>query len=215
MSQLNLLNKNVTVLGLGLTGQSCVRFLTKQGANVTAMDSRAELDISLPVPVYLGEFDGAKLCQTQLIVVSPGIGLANVAIQTALTHGVELIGDIELFARFNRHPLIAITGSNGKSTVTSLVAEMLSAAGKKVLLGGNIGIPALDLLEQDADFVVLELSSFQLETTHTLKPMVAALLNLSDDHLDRHGDRQTYQKAKQRIYHQAAYKVCNRDDLAT
>ena len=215
MSQLNLLNKNVAVLGLGLTGQSCVRFLIKQGANVTAMDSRPEFDISLPVAVYLGDFDGAKLCQTQLIVVSPGIDLANSAIQAAVKHGVELIGDIELFACFNRLPVIAITGSNGKSTVTSLVAEMFSAAGKKVLVGGNIGIPALDLLEQDADMVVLELSSFQLETIHTLKPLVASLLNLSDDHLDRHGDSQTYQKTKQKIYHQATYKVCNRDDLAT
>ena len=215
MSQLNLLNKKVAVLGLGLTGQSCVRFLTKQGADVIAMDTRVELDISLQVPVCLGEFDRNKLCQVQLIVVSPGINLANSAIQTALNHGVEVIGDIELFAHYYQHPLIAITGSNGKSTVTSLVAEMFLAAGKKVLLGGNIGIPALDLLEQEADMVVLELSSFQLETTYTLKPLVAALLNLSDDHLDRHGDSQTYQQAKHKIYQQARYKVCNRDDTAT
>jgi UDP-N-acetylmuramoylalanine--D-glutamate ligase len=215
MSQLNLLNKNVAVLGLGLTGQSCVRFLIKQGANVTAMDSRPKLEISLPVPVYLGDFDDNKLCKAQLIVVSPGIDLGNRAIQAAIEHGVAVIGDIELFACFNRCPVIAITGSNGKSTVTCLVAEMFSAAGQTVLQGGNIGIPALDLLEQEADMVVLELSSFQLETTHTLKPLVATLLNLSDDHLDRHGDSQTYKNVKQKIYHHATLKVCNRDDRAT
>lgn len=215
MSSLNLLDKNVVVVGLGLTGLSCVRFLATKGANVIAMDSRKELTISIDVPLYLGTFDPHVLCKAHLIVLSPGIDLAHPAIQIALNAGVRVIGDIELFACFNHKPLIVITGSNGKSTVTSIVAEMFQAAGKKVLLGGNIGIPALDVLEQEADMVVLELSSFQLETTSSLKPLVATLLNLSDDHLDRHGDRETYGRIKQKVYHRASYKVCNRDEAGT
>jgi UDP-N-acetylmuramoylalanine--D-glutamate ligase len=215
MSPLNLLDRNIVVVGLGLTGLSCVRFLSNKGANVSAMDSRTELTISIDVPLYLGSFDPLTLCKADLIVLSPGIDLAHPAIQIALNAGVRVIGDIELFASFNHKPLIAITGSNGKSTVTSIVAEMFLADGKKALLGGNIGIPALDLLEKDADMIVLELSSFQLETTYSLKPLVATLLNLSDDHLDRHGDSKTYRQIKHKVYHQANYKVCNRDEPDT
>jgi UDP-N-acetylmuramoylalanine--D-glutamate ligase len=215
MSSLNILHKNIVVVGLGLTGLSCVRFLTANGANVSAMDSRLDLNLCLDVPLYLGDFDPLILCQADLIVLSPGIALAHPAIQVAVDAGVKVIGDIELFACFNHQPLIAITGSNGKSTVTSIVAEMFQAAGKKALLGGNIGIPALDLLSQQADMIVLELSSFQLETTTSLKPLVATLLNLSDDHLDRHGNRENYHKIKHTVYRHAHYTVCNRDEDET
>ena len=215
MLPFKLLDKNVVVVGLGLTGLSCVRFLTSKGANVSAMDSRVDLSVSINVPLYLGKFDPLILSRAHLIVLSPGIDLANQDIQRAINAGVRVIGDIELFACFNDKSLIAITGSNGKSTVCSIVAEMFQAAGKKVLLGGNIGIPALDLLGQEADMIVLELSSFQLETISSLKPLVASLLNLSDDHLDRHGDADTYGKIKQKIYQSAGYTVCNRDEVAT
>ena len=215
MASVSLVDKNIVVVGMGLTGLSCVQFLLAQGANVTAMDSRSELSIKVDVPLYLGEFDAAKLYKADLVVVSPGVSLQTPAIQQAVEAGVSVIGDIELFARFNTLPVIAITGSNGKSTVTHLVVEMCKAAGMKVLMGGNIGVPALDLLEQTADIVVLELSSFQLETTQSLKPLAATILNFCDDHLDRHGNMQNYQRIKHLIYHNAKYVVASRDEVAT
>lgn len=212
MNKLSLVNKNIVVLGMGLTGLSCVRFLLTKSAKVIAMDSRSELIISLDIPLVLGEFNVSKLTQADLIVISPGVDLHTPAIQQAIQCGVQVIGDIELFAQFNTCPVIAITGSNGKSTVTHLVADMCKAAGKKVLMGGNIGLPALDLLDQSADVIVLELSSFQLETTHSLTPLVATVLNISEDHLDRHGDLTTYQQIKLKMYQHCQYIVCNRDD---
>lgn len=208
-------DKNVVVLGLGLTGQSCARFLLAQQAKVVAMDTRASLSVDLPIDVYLGEFDPEILCSAEMILLSPGIPLSSPAIQLAIKQGVEVIGDIELFARFNQSKVIAITGSNGKSTVTTLVTEMLKQAGRSVAVGGNIGIPALDLLVQNTEFTVLELSSFQLESTHSLTPLVATVLNLSDDHLDRYDDLAGYLAAKQRIYLNTQYTVCNRDEHIT
>tara|TARA_R110000751_G_scaffold307911_1_gene435114 strand:- start:30974 stop:32236 length:1263 start_codon:yes stop_codon:yes gene_type:complete len=197
---------------MGLTGLSCVRFLLAKGANVIAMDSRNELTLKLDIPLILGELQVARLIQADLIVLSPGVDLYTPAIQKAVEAGVHVIGDIELFAQFNRAPVIAITGSNGKSTVTHLVVDMCKAAGKKVLMGGNIGVPALDLLEQEADLVVLELSSFQLETTYSLMPLAATVLNITEDHLDRHGDLSAYQRIKLSIYQSCQFKVYNRDD---
>jgi UDP-N-acetylmuramoylalanine--D-glutamate ligase len=215
MATINLADKNIVVVGMGLTGLSCVQFLLAQGAKVTAMDSRSELTLSLDIPLYLGEFDASKLCHADLIVVSPGVSLQTSAIQQALAGGVSVIGDIELFARFNTLPVIAITGSNGKSTVTHLVVEMCKAAGMRVLMGGNIGVPALELLNIPADIVVLELSSFQLETTRSLHPLAATVLNICDDHLDRHGNLENYTKIKHLIYKHARYVVASRDELAT
>jgi UDP-N-acetylmuramoylalanine--D-glutamate ligase len=213
VNKLSLTNKNIVVLGMGLTGLSCVRFLLTKGANVIAMDSRSELAHNLDIPLILGEFNVDKLIQADLIVLSPGIDLNTPAVQQAIVSGVNVIGDIELFALYNTCPVIAITGSNGKSTVTHLVTDMLKTAGKKVFMGGNIGVPALDLLEQSADVIVLELSSFQLETIYSLKPLVATVLNISEDHLDRHGDLTTYQQVKLKIYQHCEYMVFNRDDL--
>lgn len=212
MKRLTLVNKNVVVVGMGLTGLSCVRFLLAKGANVTAMDSRSDLAISVDVPLVLGKLDVDRLSQADLILLSPGVDLKNPEIQQAIELGVRVIGDIELFAQFNTCPVIAITGSNGKSTVTQLVVDMCKAAGKNVLMGGNIGVPALDLLDQSADVIVLELSSFQLETTYSLAPLVATVLNISEDHLDRHGDLSTYQKIKLKVYEKCQFVVCNRDD---
>ena len=213
MKKLSLANRNIVVVGIGLTGLSCVRFLLAKGAKVIAMDSRSELTLSLDIPLLLGEFNVRKLTQADLIVISPGVDLNTSAIKQAIESGVHVIGDIELFAQFNTSPVIAITGSNGKSTVTHLVADMCKAAGKKVLMGGNIGVPALDLLEQSADVIVLELSSFQLETTYSLMPTVATVLNVTEDHLDRHVDLANYQKIKLSVYHNCQYLVCNRDDV--
>jgi len=215
MATVNLANKNIVVVGMGLTGLSCVQFLLAQGANVTAMDSRPELSLSIDIPLYLGEFDVSKLCHADLIIVSPGVTLQTPALQHAIATGVSVIGDIELFAQFNTLPIVAITGSNGKSTVTQLVVEMCKAGGMRVLMGGNIGVPALDLLNIPADIVVLELSSFQLETTQSLQALAATVLNICDDHLDRHGSLENYQNIKHRIYKKAKFVVANRDDLAT
>ena len=209
---LTLANKNVIVIGMGLSGQSCIQFLLAKGANVVAMDSREELSLRYQVPIYLGPFDQARLMAADLIVVSPGVDLNTPEIDAAIKAGKKVVGDIELFAHFNRVPVIAITGSNGKTTVTHLVTEMCKQAGKKVFMGGNVGIPALELLEKDADIIVLELSSFQLETTFSLCADVATVLNISEDHLDRHGSLENYRQAKLRIFNQAKHAVLNRDD---
>ena len=213
MTKLTLANKNIVVVGMGLTGQSCVRFLLAKGATVIGMDSRVELKLNLDIPLALGEFNVRKLLQADLIVLSPGVDLHTPAIQQAIESDVLVIGDIELFAQFNTCPVIAITGSNGKSTVTHLVTDMCQTAGKKVLMGGNIGVPVLDLLDQAADVIVLELSSFQLETTYSLKPLVATVLNVTEDHLDRHGDLTTYQQIKLKVYENCQFMACNRDDI--
>jgi UDP-N-acetylmuramoylalanine--D-glutamate ligase len=208
-------NKNVVVVGLGLTGLSCVRFLLAQGAKVSAMDTRPALAIPLDIPVQLGALDEQRLIASDLVVISPGVSLNEPAIEATLAAGIKVIGDIELFAGFNRVPVLAVTGSNGKSTVASLLEVMFQAAGSKALLGGNIGIPALQLLDQEAEFIILELSSFQLETLSSLRPLVACMLNLSDDHLDRHGNLANYHQAKLKIYQGARHIVCNRDDSTT
>lgn len=208
-------NQNVVVVGLGLTGLSCVRFLMAQGAKVSAMDTRASLAIQLDIPLLLGELDVQRLLDCDLVVISPGVSLNHPAIEAALTANVDVIGDIELFARFNQLPVLAVTGSNGKSTVASLLGAMYEASSISALLGGNIGIPALELLDKPAELIILELSSFQLETISSLRPLVACMLNLTDDHLDRHGDVAIYRQAKLRIYHNASHSVCNRDDPAT
>ncbi|WP_416306123.1 UDP-N-acetylmuramoyl-L-alanine--D-glutamate ligase [Neptunicella sp. SCSIO 80796] len=213
---MTLANQKVAVVGLGQTGQSVIGFLIAQHADIKAFDTRKTLQVQLPAGIVarLGELDSVELCQMDLIVLSPGVALATAAIQQAVAAGVEVIGDIELFARFNTVPVLAITGSNGKSTVTMLLAEMLKTAGNRVLVGGNIGVPALSLLNQPADFIVLELSSFQLETTTTLKLLAATVLNVTDDHMDRYTDFAAYQRAKLTIFDHAKNQIVNRDDKA-
>lgn len=212
-------NKRITVIGLGKTGLSCVDFLLAKQANVRVIDTRknpAGAD-KLPtnVPLHKGSLNQDWLLDSDLIVVSPGIAIKTPEIQTALSAGVKVIGDIELFCREASKPIIAITGSNGKSTVTTLVYEMAKAAGLKAGMGGNIGIPALSLLEQNYDLYVLELSSFQLETTYSLKATSATVLNVTEDHMDRYIDLEDYRQAKLRIYHNAKTAIVNTEDPLT
>jgi UDP-N-acetylmuramoylalanine--D-glutamate ligase len=211
--------KQVVIIGLGKTGLSCVTYFRQRGITPLVMDTRENPPgkESLPADCRLmtGPLDTEMLCSASLIVASPGIALATPALQAAKAAGVEIVGDIELFAREAKAPIVAITGSNGKSTVTSLVGLMAEQAGLNVGVGGNIGTPALDLLLQPADLYVLELSSFQLETTSSLQPTAAVILNLSEDHLDRYDGMSGYLAAKQRIFTQAKHIVINRDDAAT
>ena len=207
------------VVGLGKSGMSLVRFLAQQGVRFAVADTRANppelatLQRDYPqVEVRCGELDVEFLCRATELYVSPGLALATPALQQAAARGVQMSGDIELFARHAKAPIVAITGSNAKSTVTTLVGEMAKAAGKKVAVGGNLGTPALDLLADDVELYVMELSSFQLETTHSLNAEVATCLNVSEDHMDRYSGMQTYHLAKHRIFRGARQVVVNRDD---
>ncbi|MBS0848468.1 UDP-N-acetylmuramoyl-L-alanine--D-glutamate ligase [Citrobacter sp. JGM124] len=212
--------KNVVIIGLGLTGLSCVNFFVERGLSPRVMDTRNTppgLD-SLPpqIECHTGSLHLEWLLQADLIVASPGMALSDPALVAAADAGIEIVGDIELFCREAQSPIVAITGSNGKSTVTTLVGEMAKAAGVKVGVGGNIGQPALTLLKQACDLYVLELSSFQLETTYSLKAAAATILNVTEDHMDRYplGLGQ-YRSAKLRIYDNAAVCVVNADDALT
>lgn len=208
------------ILGLGATGLSCARYLTAQGHQVIVNDSRLqppglkELKSELPeVNVKLGTFDVASLLGVHQLIVSPGVALEEEIVQRALDAGIPVLGDIELFARAAKKPTIGITGSNGKSTVTAWVAFVMNGVSAPCLAGGNLSPPALDLLSQDEpDVYALELSSFQLETTVSLACDIAVLLNISPDHIDRHGTFDSYAKAKARIFRNARIAVVNRDD---
>lgn len=212
-------NKKVTVIGLGKTGLSCVDFLLAKQADVRVIDTRTQPagaeQLAKNVPLHTGSLNQQWLLESDLIIISPGLAVKTPEIQTALAAGIEVIGDIELFCREAKKPIIAITGSNGKSTVTSLVAHMVNATGLKVGMGGNIGIPALSLLEQAHDMYVLELSSFQLETTYSLKATSATVLNISEDHMNRYVDLEDYRQAKLKIYHHAQTAVINAEDALT
>lgn len=212
------------IVGLGASGLSCVRYLSSLGVPIAVTDTRRDppalptLQQEYPtVPLQLGQLDEELLSKASKIILSPGIALHQPAIAKQVKHGTPVIGDIELFAQVVRKPVIAITGTNAKSTVTTLVGKMAEAAGYEAAVGGNLGIPVLDLLvnQPDADLFVLELSSFQLETTHSLKSQVATVLNVSPDHMDRYQTLQAYQQAKHRIYQDCRLAVCNRDDPLT
>lgn len=219
-TQVNGCGKTI-VVGLGKTGLACARFLTERGEEVLVMDSSHEpsalsaLRRDIPnLEPMLGELDADVLCTAARIIVSPGVPLYHPAILTARNAGVEIIGDIELFARYAKAPVVAITGSNGKSTVTALLNEMAKAAGVDVRMGGNIGTPVLELLQQDEpELYVLELSSFQLEATSSLNAKASVVLNLSQDHLDRYSSMEEYAAAKRRIFHGDGVVVLNRDDV--
>jgi UDP-N-acetylmuramoylalanine--D-glutamate ligase len=215
-------DQQLLIVGLGASGVSALRYLAKQGAKLVVTDSRAApagidaLRAEFPdIEFRLGDFDAPRpLTQFAEAIVSPGVALDEPLVKELLAAGVPVVGDIELFARAANAPIVGITGSNGKSTVTTLVGEMANAAGLRVRVGGNLGTPALDLLSADAELYVLELSSFQLETTHTLACAAVAYLNLSEDHLDRHGSMQHYAAVKARIFRGAQVVVVNRDDAA-
>lgn len=212
--------KKVVIIGLGMTGLSCVDFFMARGVTPRVMDTRvapAGLD-KLPEAVerYVGGLNEDWLLTADLIVASPGIALAHPSLSAAADAGVEIVGDIELFCREAQAPVVAITGSNGKSTVTSLVGEMAKAAGMNVGVGGNIGLPALMLLDPERELYVLELSSFQLETTSSLRAVAATILNVTEDHMDRYPlGLQQYRAAKLRIYENARACIVNADDALT
>ncbi|UHD18198.1 UDP-N-acetylmuramoyl-L-alanine--D-glutamate ligase [Thiocapsa bogorovii] len=207
------------VVGLGKTGLSCARYLRSQGIATVVIDSREnppgvqQLREEMPeVEVFVGGFESEVFAAAARLLVSPGVPVSEPLIQAAIARGVEVIGDIELFARAARAPICAITGSNGKSTVTTLVGQMAAAAGLRVAVGGNLGEPALELFHASIERYVLELSSFQLETTVSLRADVAVVLNVSADHMDRYPDLDTYARTKGRIYRGARVAVVNRDD---
>ncbi len=207
------------IVGLGETGLSCARYLMRQGIPAAVTDSREQppglqrMREELPdLALFLGGFQPQVFAAAERIILSPGVALSEPLVAAALSRGVPVLGDIELFARAVKAPVLAITGSNGKSTVTSLVAAMAAGSGRRVAVGGNLGQPALDLLDEAAELYVLELSSFQLETTENLRPLAAVVLNVSPDHMDRYPDLAAYADAKASIYAGAQVAVVNRDD---
>jgi UDP-N-acetylmuramoylalanine--D-glutamate ligase len=209
--------KKVVIIGLGLTGLSCVDFFVSRGVTPRVIDTRVSppgLDkLSDAIERHLGSLNEEWLLDADLIVASPGMALATPALSAAADAGVEIVGDIELFCREVNVPIVAITGSNGKSTVTSLVGEMGRAAGWQVGVGGNIGLPVLSMLGHDYQLFVLELSSFQLETTHSLHAAAATILNVTEDHMDRYPfGLQQYRAAKLKVYENAKLCVVNADD---
>lgn len=219
MTQLPSFPDKVLILGLGRTGLSCARYLGSRGVAVAIMDSRqtppglSEARRELPdLPLFLGSFDPDVIEAAECLIVSPGISLREPPIAAAIEKDVPVLGDIELFARAVQAPVVAITGSNGKSTVTTLVGRMVRLAGVWVAVGGNLGQPALDLLDDRVELYVLELSSFQLESTWSLAPEVATVLNVSADHMDRYDDLADYAAAKARILSSAHTGVLNLDD---
>jgi UDP-N-acetylmuramoylalanine--D-glutamate ligase len=216
--------KKRAVIGMGKTGLSCARFLRSQGDAFSWFDTRVappDLDAIVKefpdVVIHCGPLQAGMLSSFDEIIVSPGVSVGEQAIRSAAEVGVQVVGDIELFVRATGKPIIAITGSNAKSTVTTLVGEMAEACGLRAGVGGNLGTPVLDMLrdDSDTDCYVLELSSFQLETTFGLHAMVAVVLNISDDHMDRYDSLEEYIKAKHRIYSNAKNVVFNRADSCT
>jgi len=209
-------------VGLGKTGYSCVRYLLSKGHLVSVMDSNPKpgladaLQGEFPqINCSFGSLNEDWLLSADEIVISPGVPLKTPEIHSAKEAGKPIIGDIDLFLREFDGDVIAITGSNGKSTVTSLVGEMALMQGLKASVGGNIGVPVLDLLDQKLDQIVLELSSFQLETIHELKGHIATVLNVSEDHMDRYDSMEHYVNTKHAIFKYAKTIVSNQNDVLT
>ena len=207
------------IVGLGRTGLSAARYLRRNGWRLAVTDTRASppelaalTALDAAIPVRLGGLDAALLDEALCVVASPGLSLAQPFFAAARRRGLEIVGDIELFARAAHAPVAGITGTNGKSTVTTLLARMAQRAGLSVRVGGNLGEPALDLLSDAAALYVLELSSFQLETTSHLECRAATVLNVTADHLDRYGSMDEYAAAKARIFARCDTAVINLDD---
>jgi UDP-N-acetylmuramoylalanine--D-glutamate ligase len=207
------------VVGLGKSGLSAARYLRAQGASVAVTDTRAtppELarlrEFDSGISVRLGGFDAALLDHANLLVVSPGVPVRGAFFEAARARHLTVVGDVELFARAAQAPVAGITGTNGKSTVTTLLGRIAARAGKQVRVGGNLGEPPLDLLDQQAELYVLELSSYQLETTESLQLSAGVILNLSADHLDRYGTMDNYLAAKARLFRHCQTEVINADD---
>ncbi|HEX7228287.1 MAG TPA: UDP-N-acetylmuramoyl-L-alanine--D-glutamate ligase, partial [Candidatus Binatia bacterium] len=221
---MDLSGKKVMVLGLARTGQATARFLAEQGAVVLVSDLRPTTDLQaqlnllsgLPIQYQLGGEDLNWLEGVDMLVPSPGVPMNNLLLQEAGRRGVEIISEIELAYRSLSLPLIAITGTNGKSTTTTLIGEILKANGTKTFVGGNLGMPLIGCGEDSWDWGVVEVSSFQLEWVKRFRPRIAVLLNISEDHLDRYPDIAAYARAKQRIFaaqDEEDIAILNRDDV--
>ncbi|KEY91125.1 UDP-N-acetylmuramoylalanine--D-glutamate ligase [Candidatus Photodesmus blepharus] len=214
--------KNVVVVGLGVTGLSVVNHLKKLPKRLlirvidTRMDPPGKENLPDSIELNEGGWNCDWLFSADIIVVNPGVSLSTIEIKQAVAQGIPVVGDIELFAwQVINKPIIAITGSNGKSTVADLTGKIAKENGLKVAVGGNIGTPALDLIEDEVELYVLEISSFQLETTSSLQLVAAAFLNFSEDHLDRYRCITDYRQAKLRIFNHAKACVVNGDDSQT
>jgi UDP-N-acetylmuramoylalanine--D-glutamate ligase len=212
------------VVGLGKTGQSIARYLRRRNLPFIIYDTRTkpegteEFYSEFPgVDIFLGEFPFSLYPQLRGLICSPGVPLDSLFIKKAEANGIPIIGDIECLVKETSAPIIAITGTNGKSTVTTLVGEMIKASGKNVAVAGNIGLPVLDMLDIGVayDYWVLELSSFQLDLTHSLAPLASTVLNITPDHLDRHCTMEAYTQAKYRVYQKAQTILFNRQDPLT
>ena len=210
------------VVGLGTTGLSCARFLLQRGLPFVVVDTRSEppglaaFRREMPdVELYAGEYPQAIVSAAAELIVSPGVAMDAAIVVEAIDAGVDVVGDIDLFMREATAPVVGITGSNAKSTVTELLGQMARDAQLNVGVGGNLGTPALELLAPERELYVLELSSFQLERAHRLGLSVATVLNVSADHLDRHGTLSRYRAAKHRIFSGCKRAVVNRDDALT
>jgi UDP-N-acetylmuramoylalanine--D-glutamate ligase len=219
MSAANTTRPCAVIVGLGSTGLSCARYLHAHGWRLAVTDTRpappqlaALTALDARIPVRLGALDPSLLADAVCVVASPGAPLTGPFFEEARRRGLSIVGDIELFARAVDAPVAGITGTNGKSTVTTLLAGMAQRAGLKVRAGGNLGEPALDLLGSGAELYVLELSSYQLETTRTLDCRAATVLNVSPDHLDRYPSLEAYAAAKARIFARCDTAVINLDD---
>jgi UDP-N-acetylmuramoylalanine--D-glutamate ligase len=220
---MDLSGKNVMVLGLARTGVATARFLAHQGAVVLVSDLRPAADLQaelnalagLPIRYHLGGLDLNWLGDVDMVVPSPGVPMNNLLLQEAGRRGIEIISEIELAYRSLSLPLIAITGTNGKSTTTTLIGEILKANGTKTFVGGNLGVPLIGCGADNWDWGVVEVSSFQLEWVKRFRPRIAVLLNISEDHLDRYPDIAAYTDAKQRIFAAQGEEdiaILNRDD---
>lgn len=212
-------NSKILVVGLGETGFSVAKFLHQHAFSFAVIDSRTKppfndalLQDFPDTPVFTGGFDNTAFDVATHLIVSPGVSLQEELIQKAMLSGTQLISDIDLFACSTNKPIIAITGSNGKSTVTTMLGAMGHAANTKTAIGGNLGTPALDLLKENVELYVIELSSFQLERTSALNASIATVLNISADHMDRHENLADYAEEKQRIFSGNGAMVLNEDD---
>ncbi|MFT5023440.1 MAG: UDP-N-acetylmuramoylalanine--D-glutamate ligase [Colwellia sp.] len=217
-----LTNQKIVVLGAGLTGLSCVRYLTKNGLTCSVNDNRDNAvnidDFKQEFPhtaLTLGRWDKTLIASADVLLVSPGIDTSIADIAKQISKNCIVAGDVELYCQNNNTAILAVTGSNGKSTVVSLLAFLGQRLGKKVELGGNIGVPVLEQSHKSLDCLVLELSSFQLETLRSMKAIAATVLNVSDDHLDRHKTLENYAAIKRGIYQQCQTAITNRDDVNT
>jgi UDP-N-acetylmuramoylalanine--D-glutamate ligase len=220
---MELKGKKVLVIGLARTGRECARFLVEQWASVNVSDLRPEAELKdevkslagLPIRYFFGAEQRRWLEAMDCVIPSPGVAAENPLLSEAAASGIPVLSEIELAYRFFRAPLVAVTGTNGKSTTTTLIGEMVKAGGQKVFVGGNLGTPFIGAVSGEWDWGVLEISSFQLEWVERFRPRIAVLLNVTEDHLDRYTTFDDYRRAKERIFEaqsEGEFAVLNRED---